>query len=93
MLGHDAGSRASGTIPRETAHLLPPPVGVDRVRRVRRGHGEAGEPVGGAGPGEPDGERGVADTDLAPGDGAEVAAGGVLDAYGETNGTPLTLRS
>lgn len=38
------------------------------------------------------GGRWVADTSLLAGDTAVVAAGGVRDAYGETNGTALTLR-
>jgi hypothetical protein len=38
------------------------------------------------------GGRWTADTDLLPGDTAVVAAGAVHDAYGETNGTSLTLR-
>ena len=36
--------------------------------------------------------RWVADTDLAPGDRAVVARGGVVDAFGEINGAPLVLR-
>ena len=35
-----------------------------------------------------DGARWVADTNLQPGDRAFVAAGGLIDQYGETNGTP-----
>jgi hypothetical protein len=36
--------------------------------------------------------RWTADTDLAPGDRAVVAAGAVRDTYGETNADPLVLR-
>jgi hypothetical protein len=39
------------------------------------------------------GDRWIADTNLQPGESARIAAGGLVDEFGETNGNPISLVS